>query len=491
MRLQRVALLPSATVLLSAAAAACHSLEVVSCSTLRCSRNRRSFSAQNRPQQVAAPMTVNRAFQLMALDKTNIEASVVKERYRQLAKTLHPDTEGGSDEAFTELQSAYETCLNYLLVLRNAIDAAQARASDPTYAARRKAPSAPTDSFDPNAHLYQEHAHVAQRRYLNFEGVGYGTQSQRQRAYAIHRLERAFDRVSEYRANRLFDAASDDFDRERQRGKPASKEEEQAHAVAQVAMKHQRQAKRKASEVRKVEEMIDAAMVDWATEAPTLSAFGRPFTPSELMMGASSQDILTQRMNRIMKNAGYVPEWLELETTIRERYDEAVRDLTTRWNTSREVHALFMRIHPDAAPRPPDRPRYIDYADHFRRVTALSSPRELYGERWVLHSGDFLAEIKSINASVGRFNLIVPITSKQRVLYQALNVLEHVQQYAPDLHQASDERQSQFTYGGVAAGGAKLTPGLVLGLTLPVVGIIGSTMYLVARQKRLQNIRAE
>ena len=256
-------------------------------------------------------MTIHRAFQLMRLDKNDIDPSVIKSRYRELAKQLHPDTEGGSDEAFTELQAAYECALNFLIIRQTAIDSANSRAEDPSRPRTSgRSPSAPSDSFDPNAHLYYEHTVAQHRRYLNFEGVGYGSTSQRQRQYAIHKLERAFDRVSEYRANKLFDEAAAEHEKGRERGK-VSEQEEKDYAVAQVAMKHQRQAKRKATETRKVEEMIDAAMQDWATEAPTLSAFGRPFNAEELMTGAgSSQDILTQRLNRILKNSGYVPEWV-------------------------------------------------------------------------------------------------------------------------------------------------------------------------------------
>ena len=194
-----------------------------------------------------------------------------------------------------------------MFVLQAALDSANARANDPSMPRTSgTSPSSPSDSFDPNAHLHQEHTIAAHRRYLNFEGVGYGSQEQRQAQYRIHKLERAFDRVSEYRANKLMDEASEEFVKERKKG-GMSAEEEEEHAMAQMAIRHQRQAKRKASEPRRVEEMIDAALVDWAAEAPTLSAFGRPFTPQELMMGASTQDILTQRLNRVMKNVSRSP----------------------------------------------------------------------------------------------------------------------------------------------------------------------------------------
>ena len=406
-----------------------------------------------------------------------------------MAKRLHPDAEGGSDEAFRELQSAYETALEYLIVRQTAFDNVTARASDVSQP-RSSQPSQPTpgDSFDPNVHLYYEHTIAAHRRYLNFEGVGYGSTSQRQRQYAIHKLERAFDRVSEYRANKLFDEAATAHEVERKKGK-VTEEEERSYEVAKVAMRHQRQAKRKATEARKVEEMIDAAMQEWAAEAPTLSAYGRPFTSSELMTGAgSSQDVLTQRLNKILKAAGYVPEWVELETTIRERYDDAVREVTLKWNSSREVHSLFTRLHPDRPPPPAEHPRYIGYCDHFRPLS-LTHSSHVYGDRWAAQAADFLAEVKSINASVVRFNLLVPISSKQRVLYLPLNVLEHVQSHAPDLKMDASEGVSHFSYSNV--GHAKVSTGLMVGLGLPMVGILMGMGYLVARHKRQTALRAE
>ena len=75
-----------------------------------------------------------------------------------------------------------------------------------------------------------------------------------------------------------------------------------------------------------------------------------------------------------MKQAGYVPEWVELETTIRERYDEAVKELTLRWNSSPDIHALFQSLHPDHPQPPADHPRYLSYGDHFRHSPPPISP---------------------------------------------------------------------------------------------------------------------
>ena len=254
----------------------------------------------------ASSMTVRRAFQLLELQEGAVDSTAIKDKYRQMAKQLHPDTGTGSDEAFTELQTAYETILNYQMVI-SAIDKSRSeRSSNPSSRSTGTASSSFTSPFDePDQFEYSyEHVIPAHRRYLNFEGIGYGSQEQRQRQYNIHKLERAFDRVSQYRQDRLFNKAQAELEREKRDGNMT--DEERVHAtMALVSAKQQRKARQKQSHAQRVEEMMDAAIADWKEEAPTLSAHGRPFTAEELMMGVNSHsDILTARMNKIMKNAG-------------------------------------------------------------------------------------------------------------------------------------------------------------------------------------------
>ena len=252
-------------------------------------------------------MTVRRAFQLLELQEGMVESGAVKEKYRQLAKQLHPDTGTGSDEAFTELQSAYETILNYQIVI-SAIDKSRSEysSSSSTSSSRTSSSSSFTSPFDEPDQFDYTYDHVipAHRRYLNFEGIGYGSQEQRQRQYNIHKLERAFDRVSQYRQDKLFNKAQAQLEKDKQEGNMTDEERMQA-TMALVSAKQQRTARQKQTPAQRVEEMIDAAIADWKEEAPTLAAHGRPFTAEELMLGVnSSTDILTARMNKIMKNAG-------------------------------------------------------------------------------------------------------------------------------------------------------------------------------------------
>ena len=182
------------------------------------------------------------------------------------------------------------------------------------------------------------------------------------------------------------------------------------------------------------------------------------------------------------------PEWVELEETIRERYEEAVRVLTIRWNTSREAHSLYERHHPDAPLPPDDHPEHIEYFDHFRPAT-VTNPSHLYGARWQTTVDDFAAEVKSVNASVIRFNFLCPVSSKQRVLYLPQNVVQHVQLYRPTMHGVVEGADgSGFSYGRVQGGG--VSRAVVAALTVPLLGVVSWMGWLIRRHRTREQARA-
>jgi len=61
---------------------------------------------RDRPDRLGA-LTEAEAYEVLGLDPTAGE-DAVRDAYREQAKTLHPDTEGGSAEQFQELNDAYE-----------------------------------------------------------------------------------------------------------------------------------------------------------------------------------------------------------------------------------------------------------------------------------------------------------------------------------------------------------------------------------------------
>ena len=183
----------------------------------------------------------------------------------------------------------------------------------------------------------------------------------------------------------------------------------------------------------------------------------------------------------------YVPEWVDLENTIVERYDEAVRLITIRWNTSREALDRYNLHHP-SAPIPPDtHPVYLGYFDHFK-PTNPAYPSHIYGERWASFVADFNAEIKSINGTITRFNFICPVSNKQRVLYLPQNVIAHVQLYRPTMEGVVEGMDgSGFTYGRVKGGSVSRV--VVAALTVPILGVL-SWMGWMVRRHRVRSQRA-
>jgi curved DNA-binding protein CbpA len=58
------------------------------------------------------PVEIPSFFQFLGFERVPTSQEDVKERYRQLAKTMHPDA-GGTAEDFKKLQSSSEQALKY------------------------------------------------------------------------------------------------------------------------------------------------------------------------------------------------------------------------------------------------------------------------------------------------------------------------------------------------------------------------------------------
>ena len=63
-------------------------------------------------------MKINKALDILKLDKLPFSKETIEEAYKRRAKALHPDI-GGSEEAFKELQQAYDTALKALVIASN------------------------------------------------------------------------------------------------------------------------------------------------------------------------------------------------------------------------------------------------------------------------------------------------------------------------------------------------------------------------------------
>lgn len=73
----------------------------------RGSRRQRFQGQRQRPPQAAQKMSAEEAYRTLEVSP-GADESTVKSAYRQKVKEVHPDTDGGDEERFKQVQSAYE-----------------------------------------------------------------------------------------------------------------------------------------------------------------------------------------------------------------------------------------------------------------------------------------------------------------------------------------------------------------------------------------------
>ena len=121
-------------------------------------------------------------YQLLNVDPENTNISDIKESFLKQAKEYHPDSRSKTADVrkFNQVQEAYQA-------IRTDLEAKTLR------------------EVKRNDHLefYIEHTAPQHRQYLEFEGIGSGTPSQRQSNYQTFRVQRAMNSVSENQIEKL------------------------------------------------------------------------------------------------------------------------------------------------------------------------------------------------------------------------------------------------------------------------------------------------
>lgn len=188
----------------------------------------------------------------------------IRESFHKLAKLYHPDS--GSNNAnsatFIKIEEAYRNVLSHVIAQR------QSKAED---------------TEDEEKFKYNTPQH---RHYLSFEGVGFGTPSQREKQYRQFRADRATEQVMEYQRQKL----------------------EREHFANSLTVKDVRQSKElKITQAieRLVEDLIQESMAKG--DFDNLSGKGKPL---KKFSGCSYIDPMTHNLNRILIDNGYQPEWI-------------------------------------------------------------------------------------------------------------------------------------------------------------------------------------
>nr|XP_060626370.1 dnaJ homolog subfamily C member 28 [Anolis sagrei ordinatus]XP_060626371.1 dnaJ homolog subfamily C member 28 [Anolis sagrei ordinatus] len=282
----------------------------------------------------------------------------VRNVYRDLAKQYHPDSGSTSADSatFIQIQEAYTTVLNDI---------------DEKMKSREKAEEDEEDKFKSKA---PQHRH-----YLSFEGVGYGTPSQRQKQYTQFRVDRASEQVMEYRKQVM----------ERQLAMNES--------MLAKDVRHSKKAKITQAIDRLVEDLIQESMAKG--DFDNLSGKGKPLRK---FSDCPHIDPMTHNLNRILIDNGYQPEWIVMQKEIRETIEKLRKDMVI----SRKK---------------------------------LGDPMTPQKEKqWKEVCEQFIENIKTLNKRINDFNLVVPILSRQMVHFNAGKEIARVQ----ELHTTQVEKKN-------------------------------------------------
>lgn len=262
----------------------------------------------------------------------------VRNSYRDLAKQYHPDSGSvtADSAAFVEIEEAYRAVLNDVAKKMKLSDEEKEEDDKP----KSKTPQ--------------------HRQYLSFEGIGFGTPSQRQKQYMQFRVDRATEQVMEYRKQKM--------------------ESQLAKSAGMLAKDVRESKKAKITQAieRLVEDLIQESMA--RGDFDNLSGKGKPL---QKYSHCPHIDPMTHNLNRILIDNGYQPEWILMQKEIRETIEKLRKDMVASRNK-------------------------------------LGDPMTAHKEKqWNEICMEFVEDIKKLNKRINDFNLVVPILSRQMVHFNA------------------------------------------------------------------------
>ncbi|XP_011552982.3 dnaJ homolog subfamily C member 28 [Plutella xylostella] len=292
----------------------------------------------------------------------------VKKAFVDLAKKYHPDS--GSPEAdiekFVAVENAFRTLSKHIT------------GSSTTEVVPK--------IFD------IKHTAPQHRQYLSFEGVGHGTPSQRQRQWEKARAQQAADNVMEHRVAKSMASENTLMKKEKN----------------YFAKKHD--IKTKYGFDRLVEDLIQESISKGEFE--NLSGKGKPLKDQNRNPYV---DFTTHKINEVLINNGFVPEWITMNKEI-----------------AQEIEALKQELQKDRM---------------FLGPYPLS---EEEAPKWAKLSQGYEGIAESINKKINHYNLIVPLLNKQRLHIQFEEICDDVLQNGiHSVYQKEDETHKELQYESV------------------------------------------
>lgn len=298
----------------------------------------------------------------------NSSLAQVREAYLQLAKLYHPDSGAptANAELFAKVEKAYRTVL-----------------------AHQRKTKQPHQEKTIEEEEEKRQAALAHRHYLNYEGVGSGTPFQRESQYRQIRVDRAAEKVLNYRQ------------REHERA---------AAAEGELVQRDVRQRSHKIKITQAVERLVEDLIQESIARGDfrNLSGAGKPLTKFEHNPYA---DPMMHNLNRILIDNGYQPPWVVTQRDIR----EAIAIIRKRLLVGR---------------------------------TGLGDPMTPKKQsQWEELCASVQEDLVKLNKMVDNYNLIVPMLTMQMVHFSLSRELDRAvkaaHQYKMDQWREKEDRERQ------------------------------------------------
>jgi DnaJ family protein C protein 28 len=217
----------------------------------------------------------------------------------------------------------------------------------------------PIPFFDIN-HTAPQH-----RQYLSNEGFGFGSPAQRQSQHQKYRALKASENVTQHTIDKL------------------SKEHEKENQLATVDREKGRRARRQATKntlERLAEDLIAESMAKG--DFDNLSGAGKPLP--ERVIYNPYEDFTTHKMNQILADGGFAPEWIMLKKDIDKMIENLGQDL--------DKHCL----------------RYLKKANNANEAECKRAWTQICDQTFRDN------EIILINKTIDNYNLRVPMMKSQK-----------------------------------------------------------------------------
>ncbi|XP_003462268.1 dnaJ homolog subfamily C member 28 [Cavia porcellus] len=323
-------------------------------------------------------------YRLLNLDE-GCSVEDVRESFHKLAKQYHPDSScSAADPArFIRIEEAYRNVLSHVI--------------EQTKARQNKVEETEEEEEEEKKFQYNTPQH---RHYLSFEGIGFGTPSQREKQYRQFRADRATEQVMEYQKQKL-------------------QRQHFANSVIVKGVGQSRGQKITQAIERLVEDLIQESMAKG--DFDNLSGKGKPL---KKFSGCSYIDPMTHNLNRILIDNGYQPEWILMQKEI----SDTIEQLRQTILESRKKLGNPMT--------PADQRQWKEVCEQFEE------------------------NIRKLNKRINDFNLIVPILTRQKVHFDAQKEIIRAQKIYETLtktKEVADKNLNDINQG------EKKTPGVKMG----------------------------